>query len=136
MKPAKPTCDYDIPLLKTLGISLEEVGEHHAVMSVVVDERHGNYLGGAHGGLIASLVDTACFFPEPLLPSGRLATTTSLTVNYVKPVQMGDRLVARSELVHLGRRTASLTVRVMGRKGQLVAHGSATLMVLQEPPAA
>ena len=134
MKPASLITDNDIPLLRTLGIRLEESGERHAVMSVVVEERHGNYLGGAHGGLIATLVDTACFFPRPLLPSGLLVTTTSLTVNYIRPVQLGELLVARSELLHLGRRTASLTVRVTDRQGRLVAHGSATLLVLQEPP--
>jgi acyl-CoA thioesterase len=133
MKPARLITDNDIPLLRTLGIRLEESGERHAVMSVVVEERHGNYLGGAHGGLIATLVDTVCFFPKPLLPAGRLVTTTSLTVNYIRPVQLGELLVARSELLHLGRRTASLTVRVTDRQERLVAHGSATLLVLQEP---
>ena len=135
MKPARHIANIDIPLLRTLGIRLDESGERHAVMSVVVEERHGNYLGGAHGGLIATLVDTVCFFPQPLLPSGRLVTTTSLTVNYIRPVQLGELVVARSELLHLGRRTASLTVRVTDRQGRLVAHGSATLLVLQEPPA-
>ena len=134
MKPAHLMSDIDIPLLRTLGIRLEESGERHAVMSVVVEERHGNYLGGAHGGLIATLVDTVCFFPQPLLPAGRLVTTTSLTVNYIRPVQLGELLLARSELLHLGRRTASLTVRVTDREERLVAHGSATLLVLQEPP--
>jgi len=133
MKPASLIAENDIPLLRTLGIRLEESGERHAVMSVVVEERHGNYLGGAHGGLIATLVDTVCFFPRPLLPAGRLVTTTSLTVNYIRPVQLGEHLLARSELLHLGRRTASLTVRVTDRQGRLVAHGSATLLVLQEP---
>jgi acyl-CoA thioesterase len=134
MKPASQITDNDIPLLRTLGIRLEESGERHAVMSVVVEERHGNYLGGAHGGLIATLVDTVCFFPRPLLPAGLLVTTTSLTINYIRPVQLGEHLMARSELLHLGRRTASLTVRVTDREGRLVAHGSATLLVLQGPP--
>ncbi|PLX85079.1 MAG: hypothetical protein C0617_05145 [Desulfuromonas sp.] len=38
--------------------------------------------------------------------------------------------MARSELLHLGRRTASLSVSVENRQGQLVAHGTATLIVL------
>jgi acyl-CoA thioesterase len=135
MKPAPPTFSIDIPHLRTLGINLVEIGERYAVMSVVVDEQHGNYLGGAHGGLIASLVDTVCFFPKPLLPSGRLAATTSLTINYIKAAQIGEQLLARAELLHLGRRTASLSVQVTGRSGKLIAHGCATLTVLKEPHA-
>lgn len=131
MKPATIESANSINLLKTLDIRLTEIGERHAVMEVTVGEKHGNYFGSAHGGLIATLVDTVCFFPKPLLPSGRLATTTNLAVNYVRAAQMGDHLIARSELVHLGKRTASLTARVTDEEGRLVAHGSATLMLLQ-----
>jgi acyl-CoA thioesterase len=130
MEPATLERGNAISLLRTLDIRLTEIGESHAVMEVVVAEKHGNYFGGAHGGLIATLVDTVCFFPRPLLPSGRLVTTSSLNVSYVKAAAMGDRLVARSELLHIGRRTASLSVRVIDGEGRLVAHGSATLMVL------
>jgi acyl-CoA thioesterase len=133
MEPATLASGNAIPLLRTLGIELTEIGERHALMEVVVEERHGNYFGGAHGGLIATLVDTVCFFPRPLLPSGRLVTTTNLSVTFVRPAQPGDRLIARSELLHLGRRMASLTVRVTDGEGRLVAHGTASLMVLQEP---
>ncbi|HEY6873065.1 MAG TPA: PaaI family thioesterase [Geobacteraceae bacterium] len=133
MEPATLESGNAIPLLRTLGIVLTEIGERHAVMEVVVEERHGNYLGGAHGGLIATLVDTVCFFPRPLLPAARLVTTTNLNITYVRPAMPGDRLIARSELVHLGRRMASLTARVTDGEGRLVAHGSISLMVLQEP---
>ncbi|MCM2358087.1 MAG: PaaI family thioesterase [Geobacteraceae bacterium] len=133
MEPATLESGNAIPLLRTLDIALTEIGERHALMEVTVADKHCNYFGGAHGGLLATLVDTVCFFPRPLLPSGRLVTTTNLNVTYVRPAQVGDRLVARSELLHLGRRSASLTVRVSDGAGRLMAHGSVTLMVLQEP---
>ncbi len=136
MQPATLESANAIPLLRTLDIHLTEIGERYAVMAVEVSEKHGNYLGGAHGGLIAALADTACFFPRPLLPSGKVVTTVNLNLNYVRPAGIGDRLVARSEILHLGRRTVSLSVRVNNGEGQLVAHGSATLMVLQQPDAA
>lgn len=126
-----------IPLLRTLGISLVEIGERHAVMRVEVGPQHGNYFGGVHGGLIATLVDTVAFFPRPLLPSGRAVTTSSLNVSYLRAPRLGDVLTSRAELLHLGRRTASLTVRVEDQHAALVAHGSATLVVLDaEAPAA
>ncbi|HLO26335.1 MAG TPA: PaaI family thioesterase [Geobacteraceae bacterium] len=133
MEPATLETGNAISLLRTLDIRLTEIGERHAVMEVVIEEKHGNYFGGAHGGLIATLVDTVCFFPRPLLPSGRLVTTTNLNVSFVRPARMGDHLTARSELLHMGRRTASLAVRVVDGEGRIVAHGSATLMVLSDP---
>jgi acyl-CoA thioesterase len=128
MEPATLESGNRIPLLRTLGINLTEIGDRHAVMVVDVADGHRNYFGGAHGGLIATLVDTVCFFPRPMLPSGRIVTTMNLNVTYVRPASVGDRLVSRGEIVHLGRRTASLTVRVTNGAGALVAHGTATLM--------
>jgi acyl-CoA thioesterase len=135
MQPATLETGNAIPLLRTLDIRLTEIGDRHAVMAVTVADKHCNYFGGAHGGLIATLVDTVCFFPRPFLPSGRLVTTSNLNVNYVRASAPGDHLVARSELLHLGRRTASLSVRVTKGEEELVAHGTVTLIVLEEPVA-
>jgi acyl-CoA thioesterase len=121
-----------ITMLKTLDIHLKEIGERHAVMTVTVSEIHRNYLGGAHGGLIATLVDTVSFFPRPLLPSGRSCTTTNLNVTYLRPAALGDTLSARAELLHVGRRMAGVSITVLNQNGKLVAHGSATLMILPE----
>lgn len=133
MKPLSAEQANAISLLKTLGIRLLEVGDHHAVMAVTVDQRHLNYRGGAHGGLLAALADTAAFFPRPLLPSGQAATTLNLTISYLRPVACGDSLNARAELLHMGRRTASVAVRIVDGEGRLVAHGTTTLLLLAEP---
>jgi acyl-CoA thioesterase len=132
MQPATVESANAISLLKTLGIHLEEIGDSHALMRVEIDDRHRNYLGGVHGGLIATLIDTVCFFPKPLLPSGQAATTVNLNVNYIRPAGVGDCLSARAELLHMGRRTASLSVRVTDQQERLVAHGTAALLLLGE----
>jgi acyl-CoA thioesterase len=133
MKPATLETGNQIPLLQTLDIHLEEIGPKHAVMRVTVGTKHLNYFGGAHGGLIATLIDTACFFPASMLPAGRLVTTSNLNIQYLRPAGPGDELTARAELLHLGRRTASLSIAVTNQSGALVAQGSATLQVLAEP---
>lgn len=130
IEPATIESGNAIPLLKTLNINLREIGAEHAIMEVCVSEIHGNYFGGAHGGLLATLIDTVSFFPLPLLPSGRSCTTASLNITYVRPAAMGDTLTARSALVHMGRKMASLTVTVKNQQDKLVAHGTTTLMLL------
>ena len=120
----------NVPFLKTLGVSIREIGSDYAEMCVSIDERHLNYMGGAHGGLISALVDTVSFFPQPLIPSGLKLTTVSLNINYVSAAMQGDTLTARSQLLHLGRSTASLSVRVINQDNKLIAHGTSTLMVL------
>ena len=130
IKPATIESANAISLLKTLDIHLKEIGDTHAVMDVVVSDIHKNYFGAAHGGLIATLVDTVSFFPRPLLPSGLACTTTNLNVNFVRPAALGETLTARSELTHLGKRMATVTVTVQDSRGKLVAHGTTTLMIL------
>lgn len=135
MQPATIESVNAIPLNATLGVRLTEIGARHAVMELTVDERHLNYYGGLHGGMIAALADTVCFFSAPLLPAGRQVTTVNLNVNFVRAAGLGDRLVARSEIVHLGRRTVSVTWRIASG-AQTIAHGTATLAVLAEPAGA
>lgn len=130
IEPATLESGNRIPFLQTLGIQLHEIGDRHAVMQVTVSELHRNYLGGAHGGLLATLVDTVAFFPRPLLPSGTACTTTSLNVSYIRPAAVGDTLTARSELLHLGRRTASVRVEITNQDAGLVAHGVIGLLLL------
>lgn len=130
VEPATLESGNRMPLLQTLGIRLCEIGERHAVMEVTVSDIHRNYFGGAHGGLLATLVDTVSFFSRPLLPSGTTCTTTNLNVTYVRPANLGETLTARSELLHMGRRTASVSVQVTNQEQKLVTHGTVTLMVL------
>ena len=132
MRPATPESINAIPMLQSLGIRLCETGPDFAVMEVVVDERHANYFGGVHGGLLATLADTVCFFPEPLLPAGRLVTTSNLNLSYLKAPLLGSRLTARSQIEHLGRRTVSLSIKIMA-DDVCIVHGTATLIVLKEP---
>ncbi len=129
IKPASIEDANSISMLRTLGITLLEIGERHAVMMVTVDTRHSNYFGGAHGGLLATLIDTASFFPLPLLPSGRSCTTTNLNVHYLHPARMGDCLEARSELLHLGSRTANARVEIRNQFNTLIAHGVVALLL-------
>ena len=129
LEPATVKSSNAISMLRTLNIHLQETGAAHAIMEVTVSEIHTNYFKGAHGGLIATLVDSVSFFPQPLLPSGKPCTTTNLNVTYIRPAAIGDVLTARSELVHMGRRMASLTVTVKNQIDKLVAHGTVTLML-------
>lgn len=129
IEPATVSSGNVISMLRTLNIHLREIGDDFAVMEVTVDERHLNYLRGAHGGLVATLIDSVSFFPRPLLPSGRLCTTTNLNVTFVRPAQPGDHLVARAQLVHLGRRMASVTAEIRNQDGKIIAHGTTTLMI-------
>lgn len=120
-----------IPMLQTLGIRCTATGADFTRMEVTVSDAHRNFYGGAHGGLLATLVDTACFFADPLAPAGRRLTTSQLSISYLRPVAAGDHLIATSQILHLGRRTIHLDVSILNQHGKQVVHGTATLLDLE-----
>ena len=47
------------PAVALLGLSLDELERGRTVFSIVADELHENPMGTMHGGIVATLVDTA-----------------------------------------------------------------------------
>ncbi|GAB4252922.1 MULTISPECIES: PaaI family thioesterase [Deferrisoma] len=119
-----------IGLARHLGFELLEVTAETAEMAVTVEARHGNYLGGLHGGVLAALVDTVAFFPGRLLPSGLKLTTEGLEVHFMRPAGPGARITARAEILRLGRRVATVQVQARDQAGSLLAHAVVTLLTL------
>lgn len=116
-----------------MGFSLVEVSAGHAVMTVTPDERHYNGLGIAHGGLAATLLDSAtgCAI-NTMMPAGRIFTTLEMKINYVRPIR-GEAGEVRCEarVIHVGERVATAEGRVIDENGKLYAHGTATCMLFQ-----
>jgi uncharacterized protein (TIGR00369 family) len=86
--------------------------------------------GVAHGGVAASLIDSAvglalCTLIEPK----QLITTVEMKVNYLAPAPRGI-LKAKGKIIHNGKRIAVGEAEVRGRDGTLVAKGLATYMIL------
>jgi uncharacterized protein (TIGR00369 family) len=122
----------DAPMGRTLGIEPVRVEAGRAVFAVVPDEYHYNPLGLVHGGLAATLCDTAlgCAV-HSMLPAGTGYTTLELKVNFVRPITARTgRLESEGTVVHLGSRTATAEARVVDAQGKLYAHASATCLLL------
>lgn len=89
---------------------IELVGpvEHaDGVTRLETDERHANANGTVHGGLLATLCDTAVG-AAVRAEAGDIsaAATVSLTVDYLAPAEPGEPLEARTEIEKLGGRLA------------------------------
>ena len=78
------------PYFRHLGMAITELGVGEALVEIGAQEAHRQMFGHVHGGVIASLVDTAifwCFFGE--LDESAGITTVDLKVNYLAPVADG-----------------------------------------------
>ena len=119
---------------RLMNFNLVEVSEGHAVFIIQPDERHYNGLGIAHGGMAATLLDSAtgCAI-NTMMPAGKIFTTLEMKINYVRPLTRETGEVrCEANVIHVGGRTATAEGRIVDRDGKLYAHGTATCMLFRE----
>ena len=118
-------------MARLMNMRLVEVEEGRAVFTVEPDERHYNGLGIAHGGLAATLLDSAlgCAI-NTMMPAGRVFTTLEMKINYVRPMRRETGEVrCEARVLHVGGRVGSAEGRIVDAQGKLYAHGTATCML-------
>lgn len=113
---------------------VEEAEDGRVVLSMPVRDDLTNFSGNLHGGVLATLVDTASAlairntFEDPWTPG---LATTDLTVSYVRPANGEVR--AEAEVVRVGDSLAVTTVEVTGvapdGERKVVATGGTTYRV-------
>lgn len=101
---------------QTLVLRLVEVRPGHVTVEVAPDSRHANGNDIAHGGLVATMVDSSTGAAvSTTLAAGQRIATVDLQVDYHRPVALdGGPIVARAVVAHTGHRLAhaDCTVRV------------------------
>jgi uncharacterized protein (TIGR00369 family) len=121
------------PAVAMLGLSLDELERGRTVFSVVAEEVHENPMGTMHGGIVATLVDTAmgCAVSSTL-PADAGFTTLELSTNFVRAItQSTGRVHAEGRVVHSGGRVVTTEARVYDDAGTLYAHAKSTCLVLR-----
>jgi uncharacterized protein (TIGR00369 family) len=121
------------PIAALMNFALEEVDEGRAIFSVEPAEYHYNPIGVVHGGLAATLLDSAlgCAV-HSTLPAGAGYTTLEVKVNFLRAMTAETgRVRCEAQVIHIGGRTATAEGRVLDRKGELYAHGTTTCMIFR-----
>ena len=121
------------PISSLMDFGLGEVEFGRAVFEVVPAEFHYNPIGVVHGGLAATLLDSAmgCAV-HTTLPAGVGYTTLEIKVNYLRPLTTETGHVrAEGRVIHSGGRTATADGKVVDMNGKLYAHGTTTCMIFR-----
>jgi uncharacterized protein (TIGR00369 family) len=124
------------PAVALLGLSLDELERGRTVFSIVADELHENPMGTMHGGIVATLVDTAmgCAVVSTL-PADANFTTLELSTNFVRSItQTTGRVHGEGVVVHSGGRIVTTEARVYDDAGTLYAHAKSTCMIMRSAP--
>jgi uncharacterized protein (TIGR00369 family) len=120
------------PIAELIGFCLSGVEEGRAVFEVEPAEYHYNPIGSVHGGLAATLLDSAmgCAI-NTLLPRGTGYTTLELKVNYLRPLTKETGTVrAEGTVISIGRRVAVAEGRLVDAAGKRYAHATTTCLIM------
>src|SRR5689334_2536810 len=121
------------PFAVLLGMLPAEVEEGRVVFTVQPAEFHYNPIGVVHGGLAATLLDSAlgCAV-HSMLPVGVGYTTLEIKVNYLRALtsEMGT-VRAEGHVIKVGGRVAIAEGRITDAAGNLYAHGTTTCLILR-----
>ena len=121
----------NVKFIRHLGAVLTSANENSAVAELKIDEKHANYMGGLHGGVVAGVVDTVAFFPGKLLPSGLKLTTSGFDIKFFRPANIGDTLIFEAEVLHLGKKRANVEVKAfLKENNKLVSLANVDLMII------
>jgi uncharacterized protein (TIGR00369 family) len=120
------------PIGELMGIHGVEVEEGRAVVAVEPSEFHANNTGAAHGGLAATLLDSAMWLAlHSTMPPGAFCSTVQMNLHYVRPIRIGGGEVrAEGTVVHRGRQAATAEGRIFDGDGKTLAHGTTACLVI------
>jgi uncharacterized protein (TIGR00369 family) len=120
------------PIAVLMRMQPIEVEEGRAVFAGQPGEEHYNPIGVVHGGYASTLLDSAmgCAV-HTTLPAGSGYTTQTIEVKLVRPITHDSGVLrCEAEVLHRGRRQATVAARLLSADGRLLAHGTSTCMIL------
>ncbi|GAA3294126.1 PaaI family thioesterase [Dactylosporangium vinaceum] len=123
------------PIMHLLGTGALQAEDGRVVVTLEPQEYHYNPLGTVHGGVLATLLDTAtgCAV-HSTLPAGVGYTTLDLNARFLRPASLASGiLTCEGVVLNRGRRTALAQARITDARGALVAHATSTCMIFEMP---
>ena len=121
------------PIAVLMGMWIEALSEGHVVFAAEPSEYHYNPIGTVHGGLAATLLDSAlgCAI-HSTLPAGTGYTTLQLNINYLRPITDKTGIVySTGNVIQVGGRVATAEGRLTDADGKLYAHATTTCIILK-----
>jgi uncharacterized protein (TIGR00369 family) len=122
------------PIAATMGFTIAEADKGHVVVLSRAQEWQYNPIGSVHGGVYATLLDTAAGLAvHTALPEGIRWTSLDLTVKFLRGMSTDSGTVRTiGSVTHLGRRTALAEARMLDEQGRLLATATSSILIL--PP--
>lgn len=126
--------DGSLPLntiARTLGYDVAEADEGRVIVALAPTDAHLNPAGTVHGGLTATLLDSAMGLAiQSTLEPEIASTTLEFKITLVRPITPDTGPIRVEGIVlNRGRRVGTAEGRVTDVRGRLLAHGTTTRLI-------
>lgn len=121
------------PIASTLGFRLVAVEPGRAEFLLEPGEHQYNPIGSVHGGVFATLLDSAAGCAvHSMLPAGVGYTSLDLSVKFLGAIRADTGPVtAVGTVTHLGGRTALAEARLTDAEGKLLATATSSCLIMR-----
>jgi uncharacterized protein (TIGR00369 family) len=114
------------------GLELVRASRGEVEIALDATDHHLNLQGLLHGGMIATLADTATGLAvRTMVPAGRRHITIQLDVHYLAPGKPG-RITAVGTTVRVGSQIAYAEADITDERGRLLARATSTVAVMTD----
>ena len=114
------------PVAQMVGMELVDISPGEAIISFEMRDQLKQPHGILHGGITATLIDTAMAFAVITeLAEGERASTIDLTIHYLRPHTEGT-VTCTAKVVRAGKRIFTLSAEAVNGKGKLIATAIST----------
>ena len=118
------------PYPALIGLTIAALGFDSCRIDLTLRDDHLQPFGIVHGGVLATLIDTATFWAAFMrLPEDAGLVNVDLKLNYLKAVTRGQ-LRTDGQCLRAGRQISYTIASIYDEAGELVAHGTSTMMAL------
>src|SRR5688500_16461742 len=102
-----------------LGIEVLDIKEGYSKIKMIVRKEMINGFSIVHGGVACSLADSA--FAFACNNRNNLSVALDTSINFLKPVHVGDQLIAEAKEIHNGKSTGLYHISISNQKDHVVA---------------
>ena len=102
-----------------LGIEVLDIKEGYSKIKMTVRKEMINGFGIVHGGIAFSLADSA--FAFACNNRNNLSVALDTAINFIKPVQVDDVLIAETKELHNGKSTGLYHINITNQHEHTVA---------------
>ena len=119
------------PYFKHLSMPIQDIGQGYSLVELNIGREHLNALGGLHGGVYASAIDTAAYWSVYCeLAEDAGLVSIDLKVDFLGSISTG-KLIIKGHSIKIGKTMCLAEATVFDQQDKYLAHGTSKMMVIQ-----